>query len=147
MGKVYCHIIALSCISCTKPYLVFLLICFAQKIKGLDFMRKWGWFHGHVIRFTKNLSSRLKHQKTKIRFCRSKNNFTTTLISSCHWKTLVPFNLRKKTWKRIFKTNSELSQNHAAKQFILSKSTVNWLFNDIWFSLVISCFDLIIGVF
>ena len=102
MGKVYCHIIALSCISCTKPYLVFLLICFAQKIKGLDFMRKWGWFHGHVIRFTKNLSSRLKHQKTKIRFCRSKNNVTTTLISSCHWKTLVPFNLRKKRPENAF---------------------------------------------
>ena len=49
---------------------------------------------------------------------------TTTLISSCHWKTLVPFCLVKKT-------NSELSQNRIEKQIMPFKTTVNWLFNDI----------------
>ena len=37
---------------------------------------------------------------------------TTILISSCHWKTVVPFCLRKKRpEKAFFNTNSELSQN------------------------------------
>ena len=50
-----------------------------------------------------------------------------TLLSSFHWKTLVPFRLRK----RIFNTNSELSQNRTEKQIMPSKTTINWLFNDI----------------
>ena len=29
------------------------------------------------------------------------------------------------------KTNSELSQNRTEKEIMLSKTTVNWLFNDI----------------
>ena len=45
----------------------------------------------------------------------------TTLISSCHWETLVPFSLKQ----------TELSENHTEQQFMLSKTTVNWLFNDI----------------
>ena len=34
------------------------------------------------------------------------------------------------TWKRIFNTNSELSKNRT--QNLPSKTTINWLFNDIW---------------
>ena len=56
------------------------------------------------------------------------------------------FLAKEKTLKRIFKTNSELAQNHTEKQFIQSKATVNWLFNDVC-DLVIACFDLIISVF
>ena len=66
---------------------------------------------------------------------------TTTLISFCHWKTLIPFCLRKKTWKRIFNTNSKLSQNRTEKQIISSKTTINWLLNDIWCYLFIAFFD------
>ena len=55
----------------------------------------------------------------------------TTLIFSCHWKTLVPFCLQKNIPENIFLTNSELSQNRTKKQVMLSKTTVNWLFNDI----------------
>ena len=54
---------------------------------------------------------------------------------------------KEKTWKRTFNTNSELSQNHTEKQIMPLKTTVNWLFNDIWCSLVIDCFDWKIGVF
>ena len=57
---------------------------------------------------------------------------TTTLISSCHWETLVPFCLqKKKPEKSIFNTYSELSQNRAEKQIKSPKTTINWLFNDI----------------
>ena len=55
-----------------------------------------------------------------------------TLISSCLWKTLVPFLLAKeKARKRTFNINSELSQNHTEKQIMPYKTTVNWKFNDI----------------
>ena len=54
---------------------------------------------------------------------------------------------KEKTWKRIFNTNSELSQNRTEKQIMPFKTTVNWLFNDIWCYLVIGCFDWKIGVF
>ena len=57
---------------------------------------------------------------------------TMTLISSCQWKTLVPFCLRKKRPKNVFfNTYSELSQNRAEIQIMLFKTVVNWLFNDI----------------
>ena len=40
---------------------------------------------------------------------------------------------KEKTWKRIFNTNSELSQNRTEKQIMLFKTTVKyWLFNDIY---------------
>ena len=75
---------------------------------------------------------------------------TTTLISSCHWKTLVSsFCLRKKKiWKRSFNNNSELSQNRAEKQIIMpSNTTINWLFNDTWSYLFIACLGWKSGVF
>ena len=37
---------------------------------------------------------------------------------------------KEKTCKRIFNTNSELSQNRTEKQFIPSKITVNWPLKD-----------------
>ena len=64
-----------------------------------------------------------------------------TLISSCHWKSLVPFSLRKKRPEiRIFNINSELWQNRKEKQIMPFKATLNWLFNDICY-LVIGSFD------
>ena len=67
----------------------------------------------------------------------------TALTSSYHWKALVPFLLAKEnTWKRIFNTNSELSQNRTEKQIMLFKTTLNlMIFNDIWCYLVIGSFD------
>ena len=53
----------------------------------------------------------------------------TTLMPSCHWKTLVPFCLRRKG-SDSFNINSELSQNRTEKQIMSFKTTINWLFND-----------------
>ena len=55
---------------------------------------------------------------------------TTTLTSSCHWKSFVPFCLQKKRPENAFLTNSELLQNCTEKQIKAFKSAVNWLFND-----------------
>ena len=71
-------------------------------------------------------------------------------MSSCHWKTLVPFSLRKKRLeKAFFNINNELSQNCTGKlcQIMSFKRTVNWLFNDMWCYLVIAFLDSKIGVF
>ena len=81
-------------------------------------------------------------------FFKERTLITTTLLYTCHWKTLCNLLLAKeKTWIRIFKTNSELSQNCTEKQIKSSKSTINWLFNDIWCYLFITCFDWKIGIF
>ena len=90
---------------------------------------------------------KIKIKKKKMRhygFVDKRTTITMALISSSHWKT---FCLRKKTWKRIFNTSSELSQNHTEKQIMPFKTIVNWLFNDIWSSLAIDTFDWKIGVF
>ena len=55
--------------------------------------------------------------------------------------------LKEKTWKRIFNINNELSQNRIEKQIMPLKTTLNWLFNDIWRYLVIASFDWKIGIF
>ena len=69
-------------------------------------------------------------------------------MSSCHWKTLEPFCLRKKgPEKLIFNVNSELSQNRTEKQIMPFKTTLNWLFNDIWCYLVIGSLHWKIGIF
>ena len=46
-----------------------------------------------------------------------------------------------------FSTKSELSQNCTEKQIVPSKTTVNWLLNDIWCYWFIACFDWKIGIF
>ena len=40
------------------------------------------------------------------------------LILSCHWKPLDLFASKKKNWKRVFNTNSELSQNRTEQEYI-----------------------------
>ena len=120
--KVYFGIIVFSCLSSTKLCLRFVLIFFDRDIKRLlsEFFRKQGWFHGHI-------------------------EISTTLTFSCHWKTIAPFWL----WKKIPKNTllTQKSQNCTEKQIMLLKTTVKWLFSDIWCYLVIGCFDWKIGVF
>ena len=47
---------------------------------------------------------------------------------------------KEKTKKRIFKANSELSQNYTEKH-MPSKTIIYWLFNDILCYLFVACFD------
>ena len=55
--------------------------------------------------------------------------------------------MKENTSKRIFNTNSALSQNCTEKQSMPSNTKTNWLFNDIWCYLSIACFDWKIDVF
>ena len=70
------------------------------------------------------------------------------LISSCYWKTLVHFCLRKKKTEKTFLTlNSELSQCCTEKKLMPPKTRINLLFSDVWCYFFIPCFDCKIGVF
>ena len=51
----------------------------------------------------------------------------TTLIYFCHWKTLVPFSLRKERPENAFLTL--IIANRTRKQIMSFKTTVNWVFN------------------
>ena len=94
------------------------------------------------------LSKNLKFPKDETRFCKwkstnnSKINIFLSLENPCTYLLA-----KEKTWKDIFDTNSELLQNCAEKQIMSSKTTINWLFNDIWCCLFIACFDWKISVF
>ena len=106
-GKVYFGIIVFTCLSSTKPCLRFLLICFCSWDKKLlvEFLRKWGLFQGYNERFPKYLDWKLKFQKPETRFCRWKSTDNNhILVSSCHWKTVVTFCLRKERTEKAFLT-------------------------------------------
>ena len=62
-------------------------------------------------------------------------------------KPLYLLLVKEKTWKHIFNTKSELPQNRTEKQIMPSKTTINWLFNEIWCYLIIACFEWKIDVF
>ena len=79
----------------------------------------------------KILAQNQNFKKLRHGFVDEKAMIRTTLKSSCHWRTLVPFSLQKKKLEIAF-SNNELSQNLTIKQFMGSKTTLNWLFDDIW---------------
>ena len=126
----------------------FNLFCYGDKKLLSEFLRKWSWFQGHNERFPKYLGQKLKFKKTETRFCRWKSTDNNDINIFLSLENPCTFLLAKeKTWKRIFNTNSELSQNRTEKQIMQSKTTINWLFNDIWCYLFIACFDWKITVF
>ena len=87
-----------SCLSSTKPCLRFLLNCFVQEIKRF-YQSSFGneVDFRHIINVSLNVLAKNQNFK-KLRHCfvdeRAINK--TTLISSCHWNTLVPSCLQKK---------------------------------------------------
>ena len=105
-GNVYFGIIVFSCLSPTKACLRFLLICFDREIKGF-----YQSSLGNEVDVTDimNVSPNIlaKNQnfkKLRHGFLDERTLITTTLISSCHWKTLVTFCFRKKRPENAFLT-------------------------------------------
>ena len=102
--NVYFNIIIFICLSSTKSCLRFLLNCFFWETKG---------FHqsslGNEVDFRAimNLSPNIlaKNQNFKnLRhgFLDERTLMPTTIISSCHWKTFVPFRLQKERSENPF---------------------------------------------
>ena len=95
--NVYFNIIIFICLSSTKSCLRFLLNCFFWEIKG---------FHqsslGNEVDFRAimNLSPNILAKNPNFKnlrhgFVDERTLMPTTIISSCHWKTFVPFRLQK----------------------------------------------------
>ena len=90
----------------------------------------------------------IKFQKTETQFCRwrsTDNNDIDIFLSLENPRTFLL--VKEKIWKCIFNTDSEFLQKHTKKQITPSKTTINWLFNDVWYYLSIACFDWKIDVF
>ena len=147
-GIVYFEIIVFIYLSSTKPCLGFLKIYFAREIKGF-----YRIFWGNEADFTDaspkmvyvSQKSRLKLKFHNTRFCRWKSNDCNDIIFLSLENPCALLLAKEKTWKRIFNPNSEVSQNHTERQFISSKTTINWLFHDICYLVIV--FYLINGIF
>ena len=104
--NVYFGIIVFSCLFSAKPCIRFLLICFAREIKGF-YQSSLGNevdFRGIVNVFSNILAKDLNFKKLRQSFVDERALITATLISSCYWKTLVPFYLQKKRPENAFLT-------------------------------------------
>ena len=113
-GNVYFSIIVFSCLTSTKQCLRFLLICFAQEIKGFSqsYLGNKVDFR-YIMNVSPNILAKNQNLKNwiKIKIKKLRNSFvderaliTTTLISFCHKKALVHFFLQKKRPESAFLT-------------------------------------------
>ena len=144
----YC--LQVSFIYKTMSQISFNLFCSRDKRLLSEFLRSWGWFQGNNEPFPKYLGWKLKFQKTETRFCRWKSTDNNNINIFQSLENPCSFLLAKEnTWKRIFNTNSELIQNRTEKQIMPSKTTINLLFNDIWYFFWLKNwrFSIKIGVF
>ena len=86
----------LSFVYKTVPQISFKL-CFSGDKKLLsEVLRKWGWFRDTMNVSLNILAKNQNFKKLKNCFVDERAMIKTTLISSCHWKTCVPFCLPKK---------------------------------------------------
>ena len=102
----YVSIIIFSCLSSTKLCLRFLLCCFVGEIKGFyqSSLRNEIDLRD-IINFSPNILAKNENfKKLREAFVDESALITTTLISSCHWKTLVSFCLQKKRSENAFLT-------------------------------------------
>ena len=96
-GNVYIGIIVFSCFL-LKPCLRFHLNCFAREIKGF-YQSSFGneVDFRDIVNVSPNIfAKKWNFKKLRPRFVDERGMIKTTSISSCHWKTFVPFCLRKK---------------------------------------------------
>ena len=121
--NVYFGITVFSCLSSKNLCLRFLLICFAREIKGFyqSSLENEVNFKGIMNVPPNILTKNWNFKKLRHGFVDERALIITTLTSSCPWKTLVPYCLRKKRPGKncICNTNSELSQNRAEVYYIL----------------------------
>ena len=103
-GNVYICIIVFNCLSSTKHCLRFLLNCFVREIK-VFYQRSVGKEvdFRNIMNVSLNiLAKNYNSKKFKHDFVDERAMIKAILMSSCHWKTLVHFCLRKKRPKNAF---------------------------------------------
>ena len=109
-GKAFFGIIVFSRLSLIS----FNLFFSGDKRLLSEFLREWGWFHGHNERFPKYLGYKLKFQKSETPLCRWKSNDYKDMNIFLPLENPFLF-AKEKTWKRICITNSKLSENRTEK--------------------------------
>ena len=131
--NVYFSIIVFSRLSSTKPCPRFLLSCFAREIKGF---------------YQSSLENQVDFKNLRHGFVDERALITTTLISFCHWKTLVPFCLWMKRPEKAFLTLTVNCRKIVQKNETMPpKATIKWLFIETWCYLFIASFFCKICVF
>ena len=147
--NLYFCIIIFSCLSSTRLCLRFPFNCFVRKIKGF-----YQSSLGNKVDFRDimNVSPNIldinwNFKKLRHGFINERALIIMTLISSCHWKTVILFCLRNKRPENAFLTLIVNYRKSYKKQIMPFKTTVILLFNVIRCYLVISCFDWKISVF
>ena len=95
--NIYFGIIIFSCLSSSKACLRFLLNCFVQEIKGFyqSSLRNEVNFRDIVNVSPYSLDKTWNFKQMRHYLVDERALITETLISSCQWKTLVPFCLIK----------------------------------------------------
>ena len=104
-GETFVLALLFSAVFCfTKLCLRFLLICFAQEIKGFyqSSLKNEVDFRGIMDVFPNKMAKNKNLKKLRHGLVNDRALITTTLISSCHWKTFVPFCLWKKRPENAF---------------------------------------------
>ena len=104
--NIYLGIIVFSYLSSTKTFLRFLLICFARETKGF-YQSSFGneVDFRDIMNISRNiLTKNWNFKKLRQDFVDERALIIMTLISSCHWKTLVLFSLRRKRPENAFLT-------------------------------------------
>ena len=101
--NIYFGIIIFSCLSSTKLCLRFLLNCFVREIKGFyqSSLRNEVDFRDIMNVSPNILAKNQNFKKLRHGFVDERALIKTTLISSCHQKTLVPLCFERKDLKRI----------------------------------------------
>ena len=101
--NVYFGTIIFSCLSSTKPCLRFLLNCIVLEIIRVPGKGFYQSSLGNEVDFRDIMSvspnilaKNQSFKKLREHFLDERALIRMTLISSCHWKTVVPFCLRKK---------------------------------------------------
>ena len=96
--NVYFGIIIFNCLLSRKPCIRFILNYFVREIKAFYQISL-----GNEVDFRDLMNVSLR-RKLRQGFADERALITTTLTSSCHWKTLVPFCWRKKRLENVFLT-------------------------------------------
>ena len=115
--------------------------CFAWEIKGF-YQISWGnkTDFTNMICFPKYLCPWWKFQKLRHSFVDERAMITTTLVSSCCWKTLVAFDL----WKKI---HEDSFQNQVWIVIKLYRKTIYAIQNNSKLTYFIDICYLVIGCF
>ena len=144
-GNVYFGIIVFSWLSSTKLCQISCnLFCSGDKRLLSEFLRSWRWFQGDNKTLPQISWMKIKMAKNWD-FVDEKALIISTLIFSFIGESLYLFAYEGKVLECIFSSIHELSRNRTEK-LMPSKSTINWLFNNICY-LFIAYYDWKIGFF